>query len=133
MKVLYADCGEQRGPWSPGKGERLWIAVADEGGTLLEAQPVEENTNLAEMLAVERAAHHADAPRGVILTDSLTAVRMLDRSDFGPYGVARPWVEGWRARMRDALPEGWVVAWVPRKGNLADKALRLHLRKRRAA
>lgn len=126
MTVLYADAGGRS------NGD-IWIGVCDSAGVLIDSDVMHDTLiNLAEMGAVLLACDHARIGEpGVILTDSLTAVKSMGR-DWGLHKLTTRMDE--YMALRDAihrkLPGGWQVAWIPRVRNLADAALEQHIREK---
>lgn len=122
-RILYVDAGGRS------HGD-ISIGVADELGHLLEAKVMRDTLlNHAELSAVLLACDHIASERGVILTDSLTAAKSMGR-DLGLHKLASRVDEylALRDAIRERLPGGWNVAWIPRQRNLADAALESWIR-----
>jgi hypothetical protein len=82
-----------------------------------------EETQRAEMAAIEIGLEVLDGVDGIILTDSLGAVRLIHGKRSHPSAGSAAELAERAAAIRENLG-GSIVAWIPRKANLADGALR---------
>jgi hypothetical protein len=99
--------------------------VANAEGELLASRRLDHaNTNLAEMEGVLLAVGYIETPEGMLLTDSLDAVKFLAGDSMKtPYTKRLDDYLMLRRRLKDAWPDGWVLAWIPKQQNRAHKAL----------
>lgn len=129
MKLVYSD-------WAPGR-----IGVVDRDGCLLEAVTSKFQTaaQMGEMSAIELAIPWVQniGDVGVILTDSLSAVKMISGNPYRPHPLAKSPDEQIKIALRiraslqirsSPIKNGnhalsHIVAWVPREFNLAHQPL----------
>lgn len=82
-----------------------------------------EEVQAAELAAIEPGPEVLAGGDGVILTDSLGSVRLIHGARPHPSSKQGPQLVEQVAAIRADLG-GSVVGWIPRKANLADRALK---------